>query len=724
MQRYLYRHLLVFGIISLIEVFISAVFLFCFHSFTFLKDIAGPVLLIVILAFVIINDLFMFIAFISVSNTKFKNDISSIDIIHGGIPALFDFGKIGMIIVDDNYKVVWSSDLIINNIDFSLTDRDIFEMIPELKSIVGEEINVDKEILTKIKKDKKSGSVERLKYYSKAQSSNSIIKKLNNINYEIKYVKEAHMFVFKDINSEAEQKIFSENHQPALGILSLDNYNELLGKKDDLKLNNSLLTVQKLIGDYAKNNDLMIRKYQVDRFLFICTAEQYNKLDKDNFSIVEEIKKACRSLGEEGVLLTASIGFAVGINDYFELSRRANEALNLALSRGGDQCVLAPFGKNFIFKGGKTEAKSNSDNVKYRTFAASLSALIKSEADKVFIMGHYNADFDAIGSALGIYEFAKMYCNEVKILYLPELVDSSVGNAVVELFSHEETEEMFIDPKKAISMITPSSLLIITDVNRPSEFMNKEIYLKASQIVCIDHHRQSDELIDTSRAKLVNINPSSSSASEIVTEMIHYHEEQHINIDPNIATMLLAGIILDTQNYSNQKTEARTFEAASLLKSFGASTEKCTEFFKEDSNEFDLKIKVLSNVVPTEQQGVKVCKYNESTMTQAAISKCADQGIKIRGVDACFVVGTITRINKDGKIETHTRISARGTGYVNCQFIMEKIGGGGHFSSAAMEFPSPKAPSIKTFDDAVEALINAINTYYESAKSTTKGDEL
>lgn len=243
-------------------------------------------------------------------------------------------------------------------------------------------------------------------------------------------------------------------------------------------------------------------------------------------------------------------------------------------------------------------------------------------------------------------------------------------------------------------------MLILTDVHRPSITMNPKIVESAVKVAIVDHHRRGEEFVE--KPAFSHIEPSASSASELVAELIRYNEKRMI-IPPRIATMMLSGILLDT-NYYRNKTGPRTYDASLILKEFGADNPTADSFLKEEFEEYALKMKIMATA-KTPYFGIIVCQADdEDIIERSTLAICAQEALQIKGINACFVVGRIEQ-KKVG-------ISARSDGSINVQLLMEKIGGGGHFASAATQFDN------KSIKDVYEILLKTFDLYLNDARAS------
>lgn len=628
-------------------------------NFEYIEDI----LIISLCVVVVVDLLYISLVLSYISNARKKNDITAVEIVGEGVEEIYNFGQIGVIIVDDYNNVIWTNDWF-EDIQTRLVDHNIFSWKRELVALQDKKtktINVD----------------------------------IDNRVYEVKYLKEANLFIFKDVTDFTAISHFQKEHAPVVGLISIDNYQDVLAIIDESKSSDLFSNIQRIIFEYFKKFGVLVRKIRADAYSIVTTKAQYDKLIDDNFSLLDEIRNVTKG---EDFELTLSIGLALGHDDYVKLNDMAASSLDVCLSRGGDQVVVSPFGEKLIFIGGKSEAKTKRSRVKVKVLSKSLSTLIK-DADKVYIMGHKDMDLDALGSALGIFEFVKQVGKKVQLVYEERLVEYKTKKAFKQMFNRDEIKEMTILPKNAIEEVTEQTLLIMTDVHKPSIALSRKFIDACNKVAIIDHHRRGEEFIES--PVFVYIEPAASSASELVAELIRYNDK-HLELSERVASLMLSGILLDT-NYYRNKTGQRTYDASLILKEFGADNIVADSFLKEEFEEYALKIKIMATAV-TPHFGVVVCRAdNEDIIDRTMLALVAQDTLQIKGVNACFVVG-----KTDSK---SCNISARSDGTINVQYLMEKMGGGGHFAAAAVQLEN------KNIDETMDQLKETLNLYLSDART-------
>lgn len=610
-----------------------------------------------------IDLIYFWIAFSKVSKTRLKNDISAVDVIGDDIQEVYNFAQIGLVLIDDKDNVIWVNEWFVDE-QMDIVDKNIYSW---------------KEELLKFKDGASYVTIEQ-----------------NNRTYEVRFLQDANLFIFKDITDFNAITLFSKAHAPVIGVISIDNYQDIVALVDDVKANDMLASVQKIIVNYAKKYNLLLKKYRSDSYLVFANFDQYEKMESDHFSLLNEVRD---ENNDDDYELTLSIGIALGLNDIVKLNDLASSALDVALSRGGDQVVISPYGENLIFVGGKSEAKVKRNRVKIRVLSKSIETIIK-DSSNVLIMGHKDMDLDALGSALGLYYFIKECGTKAQIVYDEKLVEEKTRKAFKQTFTPQQIKEITISPKNALEELKYTSLLFLTDVHRPSITMTPKLVEAAFKVAIVDHHRRGEEFVE--KPIFSHIEPSASSASELVAELIRYNEKR-ITIPSKISTMMLSGILLDT-NYYRTKTGPRTYDASLILKEFGADNAIADSFLKEEFEEYALKTRIMSTA-KTPYFGIVVCRADdEDVINRSMLAVCAQETLQIKGINACFVIGRVEQ-RKVG-------ISARSDGSVNVQLLMEKLDGGGHFAGAATQIDN------KSIEEVNNMLLNVLDLYLNDARAS------
>ena len=373
----------------------------------------------------------------------------------------------------------------------------------------------------------------------------------------------------------------------------------------------------------------------------------------------------------------------------------AEHALDMAQGRGGDQAAEMTL-DGFTFYGGVSHGVEKRSKVRSRLVADQLVKLIK-EADHVVIMGHRMSDLDAIGAAEGVLRICKI-CDVPAVIAVRR--DATLAASLIDALCKAGQKDDFIDPKDALPIISKRTLCIVVDTYQVGLVESKDILEKCGKVAVIDHHRKGVGYIEN--PALVCHEPYSSSASELVTELLQYVGERDDKPNRVEAEGLLAGILLDTQDFTLH-TGVRTFEAAAALRRYGAETERVRRLFDVTMVEYNAKADLVEKA-----QMYKNCAISiggeVAPEARVAIAQAANDLLRIQGVDASFVAV---------QVGNGVNVSARSMGAVNVQVIMESLGGGGHQTMAAAQLKhiTPQAARSRIQD--------AIDQYYLSQKKTT-----
>ncbi len=474
------------------------------------------------------------------------------------------------------------------------------------------------------------------------------------------------MYLYDETDIIALLKENKEQKQ-VVGLLYIDNYEEALESSDEVR--RSLLTalVDRKINKYMQNIDAVIKKLEKDKYIFVFQQKYMSLLQSNKFSILEEVRSV--NIGNE-MAVTISIGLGLNAESYTTGYEYARAAIDLALGRGGDQAVIKDREK-ISYYGGKSIQVEKSTRVKARVKAHAFREFVEGK-DKIIVMGHKIGDVDSFGSAIGIYRIAKtlnkkahIVINEVTTSLRP-MMNRFIGNADYE-------EDMFIKNDQAKEIVDINTLLVIVDVNRPSYLECSELLDFAKTIVIFDHHRQTNEAIDS--AALSYIEPYASSTCEMVAEILQYIGG-NLKLKPVEADALYAGIMIDTNNFLT-KAGVRTFEAAAFLRRSGADVTRIRKAFRSEITDFKTKADAISSTeVYLDHYAIAVCASTEVDSPTVLGAQIANELLNITDIKASFV---FTDFNN--KIY----ISARSIDEVNVQVIMEKMGGGGHLSVAGAQ---------------------------------------
>jgi len=473
----------------------------------------------------------------------------------------------------------------------------------------------------------------------------------------------------EEIRADIEAEFPAPNEGPVpdsarltLALLQVDDYDEVFQGLADDKRPLLVAAVDKYLREWAAGLKAYLRKDGRDRYLALIHAEELNKLEDTSFPVIDQIRQV--SAGSHlPVTLSIGVGKGGGEREPALLGRLAQEALDLALERSGDQVVVKSPDHTWFY-GGRTEAVGKRSQVRSRVAATELHRLFEL-CNNVVIMGHRGIDFDVLGAAFALAEAARHYDKKVHIA-----VDHP-GGAVERLLDVIAQREpgLLGDGKEIASGASSQTLLLVVDVHRPSLVAYPPLLSRAGYIGVIDHHRRSEEFLE--RANIIYLVPSASSASELATELVRYLPG-HIGVSPLAATALLAGLIVDTKKFSFA-TSANTFRNAAWLREAGADPAVIQSLFTDSLDVMLYRARLLQSVELVHGRFALTMDEQVFPEAQIAASRAADTLLEVNQVEASFALYP----TGEG-----VGISARSRGLMNVQRIMEQIGGGGHFTVA------------------------------------------
>lgn len=631
------------------------------------KAIDVTIMCIALFIVILINAITYLIIFHMVTRRRYSTDLKAANIIGSDVQEAYNFGMIGLLVVDEADTIIWTNELFSER-QINIMDNNIFDWQPTLKEL----------------RDSRNDDL-------------TVKIEINGRVYEVKLLHDAGLYIFKDITAAESFYTYSQEQAPVIGIIMIDNYADVSINIDENS--DQVANVRKAINDFAAKHNILLRRYRTDAYMAFMAYKDFEIVrDVDQFSVLDRVRELN---AKEETPLTLSMGFAHGYFDVVKINEMAVSAIDIAMSRGGDQVVVSKYGEELAFFGGKSEAQERHNKVKARVMADSLIGLIKSSSN-VIIMGHKESDLDSMGSSLGIKAICDNLNIPASVVFDPKSTESKTKNAVTTLFSRDDINRIMVGPHDVMDKLKANTLVIVTDVHRPSMTLAPKLLEEATKVAIIDHHRRGEEFIDS--PIFTYIEPSASSASELVSELIRFASiNPRMELPSSFATFMLAGIYLDTNFYRAKTAGMRTFEASMILKEYGADNTQADDFLKDEFEEYSLKTKIMSNS-STPYLGVVVSLADSKDIIESAtLAKVANQTLQIKGVNACFVIGRIS--------EKEVKISARSDGTINVQSLMEKIGGGGHFTMAAAKFDNSTIEEVNSrLLETLDQYINYVRT--------------
>lgn len=580
-----------------------------------------------------------------------------------GEEALMEM-PIGIMLFNDEYQIEWTNPFLASCLgEDTLVGRSLYDVAESIIPLIKQE--VETEVVT-----------------------------LHDRKFKVVIKRDERLLYFFDITEQIEIEKLYEEERTSLGIIFLDNYDELTQGMDDQVKSNLNSQVTSMLNSWAQEYGIFIKRTSSEKFIAIMNEQILIHLERSKFSILDQVRE---ETSKQNIPLTLSIGIGAGAADLPELGALAQSSLDLALGRGGDQVAIKQPNGKVKFFGGKTNPMEKRTRVRARVISHALKELI-TESGKVIIMGHKYPDMDAVGAAIGILKVAQVNQKDGFIVLDPDHIDTGVQRMLQEIKKKEGLWERFITPEEALNLVSDDTLLVVVDTHKPSLVIEERLLNRIENVVVIDHHRRGEDFIQD--PLLVYMEPYASSTAELVTELLEY-QPKRFKIDMLEATALLAGIIVDTKSFT-LRTGSRTFDAASFLRSQGADTVLVQKFLKEDITQYVQRARFIEHA-EIYTAGIAISRAEPNKMyDQVLIAQAADTLLSISGVVASFVISK----RRDNLIG----ISARSLGDINVQVIMESLQGGGHLTNAATQLQDI------SLDEAEERLKQAIDEYLDGGR--------
>lgn len=489
-----------------------------------------------------------------------------------------------------------------------------------------------------------------------------------------------------DIDEYYNYKVKYDEDMPVVGVLSIDNYDEVLSNTPDTYRSLLVAEIENRIYSWISFSECIIKKFERDKYIIFLKRKHLQSLVEDKFSILDKVKEI-----KCGNKFSATLSIGIGINGetYHSADEYATSALTLALGRGGDQVVIKSF-ENVAYYGGKSREHEKTTKVKARVTALAIKELL-AHSSNVVVMGHKFPDMDCVGAAIGVCAFAKSVGVKANLIY--DGSSEQINNILKEISNHIDYDGVVVTKQEAAGLIKSDTLLVVVDTHRPSYTEVPELLNNKNNIVLIDHHRRAADFIEN--ASLVYHEPYASSTCEMIAELLQYIGDD-LEFSSVEAEALYSGMLLDTKQFTS-KTGVRTFEAAAFLKRNGVDVNKVRNYFKNDFK----NIVKIANIISTAEiyrSNIAISVYEEvsNSYDRTIAPQAADKLLQITNIETSFVLSDLGE---------EIAINGRSSGNMNVQVILEKLGGGGHQNVAGVQVPKT------SFEEVITDLKYAIDEY-------------
>ncbi len=583
-------------------------------------------------------------------------------------------------LIDKDGRILWCNQPLMN-LRKNTTSKNISEVFPDIKLDVVDFEEKEGRPSTYISVDSGFYRVDFVKIPLETKFTSAALelerKTSEESDTEVSENEEYLIAIYLFDETEVK-RLSKENYEQKMvaGLIYLDNYDDALDSVEDVRKSLLIALIDRSINKFFAQYNAVVRKLEKDKYFIVMKQKHIAALQSSKFSILDEVKTV--NIGNE-MAVTVSIGFGVNGDEYTQSCDYARVAIDLALGRGGDQAVVKD-GEKIYFYGGKSKQVEKNTRVKARVKAHALRELLETK-EKVIIMGHKIGDIDSLGSAVGIFRAAKTI-NKKAYIVINEIT-SSIRPMLEILMEAKEYEEIFVNSEDAIDLVDSNTAIVVVDVSRPSYVECPEILSKVKDVVILDHHRRSSDVIEN--ASLSYIEPYASSASEMVAEILQYFYDG-IKIMPYEAEAMYAGIMIDTNTFT-KNTGVRTFEAAAFLRKCGVDVSHVKQLFRDSMDDYKAKAKTISSAEAFgDKFAISVCPSEGLDSPTVVGAQAANELLNISGIKASFVL-----TEHNGKIY----VSARSMGDISVQLVMEKLGGGGHLDTAGAQLENVSVSEAK-----------------------------
>lgn len=504
--------------------------------------------------------------------------------------------------------------------------------------------------------------------FKTAISSPGIYANVGEKRYAVHLDSKSGVLYFFDVSGEYEATVELVTSRPVIGVISIDNYDDLEDETSDSDISHINSFVANFVAEFTGKYQMFSRRVTMDRFYLFTDYTVLEQLMQDKFSVIDTFREEAK---QRDLPLTMSMGLSYGDGDHEGIGKVALSNLNLAEVRGGDQVVVKENdeAKNPIYFGGGSAASIKRTRTRTRAMMTAISEKLRS-VDRVFVVGHKNLDMDALGSAVGMQLFASNVLDESYVVYDAEQMSPDIHRAIQ--FLENEGVTKLLPLNQAMGMATNRSLLVMVDHSKTALTLSKEFYDLFTQTIIIDHHRRDQDFPEN--AVITYIESGASSASELVTELLQFQNSKKSRLSRIQASVLMGGMMLDTKNFTSRVT-SRTFDVASYLRTRGSDSVVIQELAATDFEEYRLVNELILQGQAVQPSILVAQAKDGKEYDTVVISKAADTMLAMSGIEASFVIAK----NSQGDIS----ISARSRSKINVQRIMEELGGGGHFNLAA-----------------------------------------
>ena len=303
------------------------------------------------------------------------------------------------------------------------------------------------------------------------------------------------------------------------------------------------------------------------------------------------------------------------------------------------------------------------------------------KAEDIVILTHESPDGDAVGSALAMYLTLKKLNKTVDVI-IPEyasMFEFLPGASEIKKEGKKEPYDLVIS-------------VDVTGINRLNGFAN---YFENAKVkIQIDHHQVNEMFADYNF-----VNPASPACAQ---NLIFIIEQLGVEIDKEIGTCLLTGIITDTGGFKYEGISAETFEFTSWLLAKGVNVSDVYKRVMQTKTRanFELRKLVMGRMEFSSENKIAftymTLEDEKNTGAMAGDHEgLVEIGRDIEGVEVSIFLR---------EVENGYKASLRSNDYVNVSDVCRAFSGGGHKRAAGCTI-------FNTLDIAKDAIIHEVEKY-------------
>ncbi len=486
-----------------------------------------------------------------------------------------------------------------------------------------------------------------------------------------------------DVTNEQNLMDFISDNKTAIMLVK----RTLSSSLDEVSSFKASLEISYIIEKWAKTNNAIFKTGQtIDQPILIIGT--WNDIKKAIYSdsLLNEVNiKNIKNI-------SLSIGVAYGSMNYNEILESAIKANVISINRGGNQIVILNEKGEYEYVGSSLRGIQTDSKIKIKQYTDLFFEEIK-KYKNIFITSHVYADLDALASTIAIAKAITKKGESVKIIL--ETFDDTTSSVYKTL--SPEIKNIFITQEEALKKTTKKTALVITDVSEKDRIQASKVLENISEnsVYIIDHHRVGENIIKISEEKRY-IDTTASSVSEIITEMIYLVGIDSIITD-ELATLLISGIYLDTNQLARNST-SRTHEVISELIKKGGDIKAAANKLLASLDEIPILTKALNNAKIIGNNILFSVIPESNIISDSEVSLLANSLLNYKNVRAAVVVAKIK-----GNLY---KVSIRSTDKVNSQLLAEAMGGGGHFNTAAISFKRNETTYKKVIAEVKKSILN------------------